>query len=52
MPYVKDFDSKGELTLGWSDQMDPYREYNQIKTSTIVVQGVPRGLQSIDENFV
>lgn len=42
VPYVKEFDSTGLLTIGWSSKMQPVKDYSAIKHSTLIVKGVPQ----------
>jgi len=42
IPYVYEFDALGEMTIGWTNEMQPVEKYQTIKNSTLVVKGVPQ----------
>ena len=41
-PFVEGIDSKGLMTIGWSNRLVPLSDYPKIADSTILVQGVPQ----------
>lgn len=48
-PFVKNFDSKGVMTIGWTHKLIRPEDYMDIPETKFTVTGSPRKLQNADE---